>query len=328
MAGTNREEGALKRWLSRTGQLVLTVAVTWFIVDRVGLDLVGLGGLGPETWLPDPLLFSGASVLLLAAYFVSAGLWGLIVRELGGPALPTVDAIRLFMIANLGRYLPGKVWQIAGLAALAKGRGVPAMTATGAAVLGQGISLVAASAVGMGAFLAGPEQFRRWGVLGAALVGGLIVLVSVPPVFARLAGLWFRLSRTEPQHGLASVHGLRWLGLYVLNWVMYALAFWVLSLSLGLEAGLVPVASAFAAAYALGYVMIFAPAGLGPREGFLIIFLTPHFGATSSGVIAVVARLWTTLVELVPAGLFWMRHVASHRVTLPEGSNGSGGGGS
>lgn len=301
---------------------MLTVAVTWFIVDRVGLNLSALRGLGAAAWTPEPLLFTAATALLLAAYLVSAGLWGLIVRELGGPSIPNGVAVRLFMIANLGRYLPGKVWQIAGLAALAKGRGVPAITATGAAVLGQGIALVAASAVGMGAFLTGPEEYRRWGIVGSVLVGTLIVLVSLPRVFAWLAGLWFRLSRTEPQESLAAVHGLRWLGLYVLNWAMYALAFWVLSRSLGLNGGIVPVASAFAAAYVLGYAMVFAPAGLGPREGFLIMFLTPHLGATSSGVIAVVARLWTTLVELVPAAFFWIRHVSDAKPVADPATGG------
>ena len=90
----------------------------------------------------------------------------------------------------------------------------------------------------------------------------------------------------------------------------YAFSFWVLARSLGLGGSIVPVASAFAAAYVLGYAMVFAPAGLGPREGFLIVFLTPHLGAPASGLIAVVARLWTTLVEIVPAGLFWIRYAA------------------
>jgi hypothetical protein len=79
----------------------------------------------------------------------------------------------------------------------------------------------------------------------------------------------------------------------------------VLCISLGLDASPVPIASAFAASYVLGYLMIFAPAGLGPREGFLIALLTPYFGVGPSGVVAVIARLWTTAVELVPAGLFW-----------------------
>jgi len=313
VAREDRQEGLLRRWLVRAAQLALTVAVTWFIVDRVGLDFAALGDLGTSAWLPDPLLFTAASALLLLAYFLSAMLWGLVVRDLGGPTIPAGESVQLFMIANLGRYVPGKVWQIAGLAALAKGRGVPPLTATGAAVLGQGISLVAAAAVGMGAFLGGPETYRRWGIVGATVVGGLIVLAAIPSVFQRLARAWFKLARTETQPSLGSVHGLRWLALFVLNWALYSFSFWVLARSLGLGADLVPVASAFAAAYVLGYAMIFAPAGLGPREGFLILFLTPYLGATSSGLIAVVSRIWTTLVELIPAGIFWMRYVARDR---------------
>ena len=56
--------------------------------------------------------------------------------------------------------------------------------------------------------------------------------------------------------------------------------------------------------------MVLAPAGLGPREGFLIIFLTPHLSAAPAGVLAIVARVWTTLVEVVPAGIFWLGHMA------------------
>lgn len=290
----------------RALQLALTVAVTWFIVDRVGLGLADLAEVDAALWVPDPLLLGAASLLLIAGYGVSAALWGLIVHELGGPRLPTRDAVRIFMVANLGRYVPGKVWQIAGLAALARGRGVPAGTAATAAVLGQGIALVAAAAVGMGALLGGPPAYRRWGLVGAAIVGVVLILLAIPRVFRRLAAAWFRLAGTEPPPHLSALRGVRWLSLYVLNWGMYALSFWILSRSLGLSGAVLPVASAFAAAYVLGYVMIFAPAGLGPREGFLIVFLTPHLGATASGVIAVVSRVWTTLVELVPAGIFWL----------------------
>lgn len=275
----------------------------------MGLSLDALAGLEAEAWLPRPVPFALATVLLLAAYFVSAAIWGVMVRDLGGPTIPALEAVRLFMIANLGRYVPGKVWQLAGLAMLAKGRGVPAATATGSAVLGHGIALVAASTLGMGALLAAPEPYPRWGIAGSLAIGVLIVVVSVPSTFARIAGLWFRISRTQPPSAFGSLHGLRWLVLYLVNWVMYVTAFWVLCRSLGADASPIPVASAFAAAYVLGYLMVFAPAGLGPREGFLIMFLTPHLGAALSGVVAVVARLWMTLVELVPAGLFWMRHV-------------------
>lgn len=313
LAGATRREEALKKWLLRIGQLVLTVAVTWLIVDRVGLGLDQLREVDRSLWLPGPVLFTAASALLLAGYFVSAAIWGHIVRELGGPAVPAADALPIFMIANLGRYVPGKFWQIAGLAALAKGKGVPPATAAGAAVLGQGIAVVAAAAVGLGALFGAPDPYGRWGLLGAAVVVGAAVLLAVPTLFRRVVGLWFRITRSDARPEVSGVHALRWLALYTVNWTLYALSFWVLALSLDLGGDLIPVASAFAAAYVLGYAMVFAPAGLGPREGFLIIFLTPHLGAAHSGVLAIVARVWTTLVEVVPAGIFWLTHLARTR---------------
>jgi hypothetical protein len=309
VAGSSHEEGALKRWLLLGGQLLLTVVVTWLIVDRVGLSLGELREVDRGTWLPSPLMFTAASILLSIGYFLSAATWGRIVHELGGPRLPMGDAVRMFMIANLGRYLPGKVWQIAGLAVLAKGRGVPPATAAGAAVIGQGIAVVAAAAIGLGALLAGPEAYRPWGIVGLALIVAIAALLAVPRVFRALVAGWFRLTRTTARPEVDGVHALRWLALYTLNWAVYAFSFWVMAESLAFGGALVPVASAFAAAYVLGYAMVFAPAGLGPREGFLIVFLTPHIGAAQSGVVAIVARVWTTLVEVVPAGFFWLGHL-------------------
>ena len=45
---------------------------------------------------------------------------------------------------------------------------------------------------------------------------------------------------------------------------------------------------------------MFAPAGAGIREGVLIFFLGPMLGA-GAAVVAIIARLWTTAVELLPA---------------------------
>lgn len=275
----------------------------------MGLGLGEMRSLDPASWRPDPVLLLASCGLLLLGYFASAALWGRIVMDLGGPALPALEAIRIFMVANLGRYIPGKVWQIAGLAVMARNRGVPAGTATGAAVVGQGIALVAATLVALGALLGGPAAIRSWGLPGAGLVVAATAIGLLPPVFMRATALWFRLSKQEAPANLGSLHALRWLALYVANWVLYAFSFWVLAASFGHRGHAVPVASAFAAAYVLGYVMIFAPAGVGVREGFLVAFLSPFLGVGPSGVLAVVARLWTTVVELVPAAVFWLRHL-------------------
>ena len=292
--------------------MVITVLVTWFIISRVGLDTAALRELNTDLLTPNFPLFVASSLLLMIGYAISATNWAYIVNDLGGPQIPKADAIRLFMIANLGRYIPGKIWQIAGLTALAKDRGVPPGTAVGAAVLGQGIALVAAAGLGIGLYyvILPPGYF---GLISIVLIGSVVVLATIPVSFKAGAKLWLHFMGSQTIETPSPTSGLRWLLLYFVNWIVYALAFWMMVASFDSDISLIPVAAAFPAAYVLGYLMIFAPAGLGVREGFLIVFLSPHLGLGPSGVIAVVARLWTTLTEVVPASVFWFQHITSKR---------------
>jgi hypothetical protein len=70
--------------------------------------------------------------LLVGVYIAHALLWRRIMSDLQ-IARPTVRAtLRVYFLASLGRYLPGKVWQLAGLAVLAGRAGMPAGSAAAA----------------------------------------------------------------------------------------------------------------------------------------------------------------------------------------------------
>ncbi len=300
-------------------QVGLTVVVTWFIFDRVGVDLARLGTLNSAEWRPRPGLFLSSCVVLVVGNLWSSSMWGRIVRDLGGPRLPLWTTVRVFMVANLGRYVPGKVWQIAGLAYLAKREGVPASVATGAAVLGQGIALLGATLVGIGALLGtnGLSREIGWGgwVAGIGVALTIVGAVVIPPVFRRVVAFWFRVTRTDPPgDGLGSGNvGLRWLTLYVGIWGTYATAFWLFYLSFGESRTFLQVGPAFAAAYVAGYIAIFAPAGAGIREGVLVVLLQPIMAREAALVLAVIARLWMTALELIPAALLSVGWRRSHR---------------
>lgn len=308
----------LKKILVISGQIVATVVVTWFITRQAGLTVSQLEGLDLATWRPRWGVLAASCGALLLGYFINGVLWGRIVRGLGGPRLPGFTSVRLFMVANLGRYVPGKVWQIAGLVALARRRGVAGATATGAAVLGQGIGLAAATLVGLVSLrtVAAGEAWT-W-ALPVVLLGGM-ALGLAPPVFHAVVGAWFRLAKEAEPEGLEPSRAFGWLLVGLGSWMVYGWAFWALVTGLGLDVALLPTASAFAAAYVLGYVMVFAPAGLGVREGFLVALMAPQVGAGAAGAIAVIARLWTTVLEVVPAAAFWMRHLATtHGASEPH----------
>jgi uncharacterized membrane protein YbhN (UPF0104 family) len=288
--------------------VALTVLVAWFILDRVGLSVADLENVDPARWTPRWGIFLVSCLVLLLGYVLSGVIWGVMVRDMGGSRLPPATAVRVWLVANLGRYIPGKLWQIAGLALLARERGVSARVATGAAVLGQGIALMAAALVGAVALLGAGPVYRTAGVwtLGILLVLGGVALA--PPVLERLVSAWYRLARVDPPETDEPGPGrvLRWGALYVLNWVVYAFSFWILVKSFDLPGTLLETAPAFAAAYFLGYVAVFAPAGVGVREGFLTVFLGPVMGAGTAVVLSVVTRVWTTGVEVLPAGALWL----------------------
>jgi len=142
-----------------------------------------------------------------------------------------------------------------------------------------------------------------WIALGALVL--FVILVSIPRVLGAGLRLVFRLAGLDAGQvpGTTATFGVRWVVLHTLVWLAYGLAFALFVRGLGLEQATLSLAAAFSAAYLLGYLAFFAPAGIGVREGVLIALIRPSLGAAAVGV-AVLARLWMTLVELVPAGAF------------------------
>jgi glycosyltransferase 2 family protein len=300
-AGRKAGERRGRGW-SLAAQLLLTGAVTWVIVSRVGITLEE--ALTLEAAVPGlrPGRVALSAILLFACFWITAGLWGRMVGELGGRAPGPVDALRIVLTANLGRYLPGKVWQMAGLAVLSHRAGIPASLGAAAGVLGQLFHLAGAAVVGA-AVLGARGGWGPGEVTVLAALGVLVILASVPGVLAPALGLAFRMAGVDSSRipRPDPLFGPRWILLHALVWAGYGASFWLLLAGLGLESRVLPMAAAFSAAYLLGYLAIFAPAGIGVREGVLIALIRPSVGAGAVGV-AVLARAWMTVVELVPAG--------------------------
>ncbi len=301
----------IRRVLVLLAQLLLTGLVTWFIFRRLGIGLDELSAADPAAWTLDWWILGLASAVLLAGYLLSAALWGVMVRELGGPGVGLRAAVRVFLLANLGRYVPGKVWQIAGLAYLGRDLGVGPGLSTAAAVLGQVTALLGASAVGSAALLGAPAGGGAGVAAVLLVVAAAVLFLSLPPVFRRVVRFGYRRSAEGPPPTLLADRSFvpRWVALYALNWGVYAVAFWLFVEGVGMEAPPAVAASSFAAAYVLGYLAFFAPAGVGVREGLLAAFLGPSLGAAPAGMVAIAARVWTTAVEVVPAAVLGGRHL-------------------
>ncbi|MGQ0765157.1 MAG: lysylphosphatidylglycerol synthase domain-containing protein [Gemmatimonadota bacterium] len=252
------------------------------------------------------LLGSAAVVLVTHGILIQTWRTVLVALAPAAPSLSFPDAARIWWVSNLGRYIPGKVWAIAAMAAMTRDRGIPAMAATGAAILINVVNIVSgiALSLALGAELTGS---RAAGVLLA--VAGVIALVALPMVIApavRIAGKVLRREFRLPDLSRAVIWKAA-LGTLV-AWMLYGIAFRLLVLGvLGEAPGKWSAyTAAFTSSYVLGYIVLVAPGGIGVREGSLVGALSrfPFVTTGAAGVIAVSSRLWLTVIEIIPGLLF------------------------
>jgi glycosyltransferase 2 family protein len=295
--------GGRSRWLTAAvlalvaGFFVATLASRWNDVISVN-------------WRLRPGLFALACVLLAVSYALVAWLWGLALQRAAGTRV--VVGVRVWFLSNLARYVPGNVWSYVGAVELARREGVARPTTLAVMALTQVLSVGVALLVGLPVLVAERARLGRPALLGAVVV---VAAAGLAALFRRrlLALARRRLPGFDPA-GLTPSAGtvvLLVVG-YAAYWAVTGLAFAALVASLAsLAAADVPlVVAAYAAAYAAGFLALLTPAGLGVREGVLVVALAPVLPAGPALVVALVSRVWMMLAELAGAGV---AHLAARR---------------
>lgn len=246
---------------------------------------------------PAWLVLSAALVwamygLLIAAWRGILASWG---RRLGG-----WEAARIWALSSLGKYLPGKVWAVAGMAVMARQAGVEAWAATGAAILMQVL------AVGTGALVV---ALAGTAALEAAHPGARVVLLALAVASAAGIGvvLWPPVARRLLRAGDGDDSGLPGPGTMALAiaanataWAGYGVALWCLARGVfgAVALPLGAAVSAFAASYLAGLLALFAPGGLVVREALFIVLLQPVLGLPRATALALASRLLLTVTEV------------------------------
>ena len=99
-------------------------------------------------------------------------------------------------------------------------------------------------------------------------------------------------------------------------WLLYGLAFWLLAQGMiPNDVPDLPVAvGSFAAGYIVGLLALFAPGGLGVREGVLVVLLAPAIGAGPALVLSIGSRILMSVTEVLAA-------LAGLAIRIPSGGS-------
>ena len=264
----------------------------------------------PIDWQFSPAWIAASVLLVFASYALLIEAWRRVVLSMN-QRLAFLSAARIWFLASLGKYIPGKVWAVAGVAVLAQRAGVDPAAAVAGAIVLQALALASGAAV---VVLTAREAFQiagTWAVPTAAAIIAMsiagVALLSWQPFLDWVGRLlptsWPRLRAIRPSMlALAFVAN-------ALAWTGYGGALLLLARGLlpDVILSLPQAVGVFTCSYLIGFIAVFAPAGLGPRESVFILMLAGDIGLKPAAALALASRLLLTGTELLPAVPLFLR---------------------
>lgn len=294
----------MKKAAVLTLKLALTGVVVYYVAQQVWANWDQVGSFD---WQFDPLYLVLSLLLAMLALFLFAAAWGRVVSGFGH-TLGVGQSFRILNLSNLGRYIPGKIWQVFGMLYLAKQKKIPEEHAVASFVIYQMFTIPASLLVWVlaaqfeSALLI--DKFKIMGTGSAYALGGLgllgcMILIFYPKPFLKSANyLLKKLGRPVAIFDLDKSVALQAFVGYFVGWIVFGLAFWVLLVSVMGQAAppAITAIGLYNVAYQIGYLALFAPGGLGPRELIIGMLLQPFVGPIAPAL-ALVARLWSILID-------------------------------
>lgn len=216
--------------------------------------------------------------------------------------------LHIFFVSNLARYIPGAVWQLAGLAAMSSARGVSPAAATAGTLIQQLVLLLTGGVI---AIVAAPRLLGEWtdgfhplALVATALLGLTAIVVLLPGILRRAQPLLERLLRgrlTLP--ALSRLELAAYVARTAVAWIVYGIAFWLLARAIFGADGPSPfdAATAYIGASVLGIAAIFAPGGIVIREVAIVGALAPSIGLERATILAIASRVWMIALEIIGA---------------------------
>jgi uncharacterized membrane protein YbhN (UPF0104 family) len=264
-----------------------------------------------------------AALACLPPLFTVMG-WRILLADLGSP-LHVAPAGGIFFVGQLGKYVPGAVWSIVAQAEMGVRLHIPRRRMAVVAFVSVAIAAICGLIVGTPAV---PLLITRddstattgWVVL---LAVPLLAVVLWPRLLNRAIATVLRVLRREPlERELSGRAILSATLLFIGAWVSSGMHVFVLAraTSSGYETDqlLLATLSGFALASSLAMFSVVLPAGVGVREGVLVLILAPVTSTSAATAVVVISRFLTVAADVLFALVGWAYARSHHLLTSAQ----------
>jgi uncharacterized membrane protein YbhN (UPF0104 family) len=248
-----------------------------------------------------------ASVLGLAMRFWQIFIWFTLLRGLGAKNLQksTPQLIYVYAKSWLGRYIPGTAPWILGKIYFASKHGIAKSKLAVSSLLEGALQVSVVMIVAFAILIFDPRLNVINSAIKLLMIGVLVacILAIWPPIFNRLISLAHRLIRKKKIDAAdlaSSKTVLSGALLYVVGALLSGTALFFIAKAVYPDLGydnLLFVIGVSNLAGALGMLVIFAPSGIGVREGILLSLLSIVMPTEFALLVTVTSRLWDVALD-------------------------------
>jgi len=289
----------MRLWRITAGILALALTVYFLVVASKTLDpaMLRQAFSSSGVWVAVSI----AAVLYASIVPVTGWAWSVLLCARSERWSPSVLSMTIGL-SQFAKYIPGNIAQHAARAAIAMRQGMTATSLVATVAQETVLAITASVVVGVLALLA---SGRGLSSLGPDHVWVLTVSMGTLCIFVLLL-LAFSLRRFRPSGkvagllaALASLPGWRATGkafsAYAFNYLLIGVGLWCVSIALDESTRLtyLVATSAFALSWLLGFMTPGSPAGLGAREGIMLMLLQGTADSEKLVVFVLLARIVT-----------------------------------
>lgn len=264
---------------------------------------------GPFTLKSFTLLW--ATLIFIFSYFIQIWAWYLITLKLG-IAISFRETVASWFYSQSGKYLPGKVWLLLSRFYFYASKGKSKKAISVALYLEIVSVVMAAGFIFMASLILFREvqAFHTEGWVGWLVLLFLLAFIFLHPrVLQKILSWILVLFHKEPIALSISYLDILWiLSVSIISWIIGGIGFYLFVESIFPVplSNILFLAGALAFSSILGLVAIFAPAGLGVREGALVYLLSYVMPGSVAVIISILTRIWMTFIEIGLIGVVYL----------------------